>query len=35
VVLTLRLAAVSTLLLMLLGTPLAWWLARRRGAWRR
>jgi molybdate transport system permease protein len=31
VTLTLRLAAVSTLLLMLLGTPLAWWLARRRG----
>lgn len=30
--LTLRLALVSTLLLMLLGTPLAWWLANRRGA---
>ena len=29
--LTLRLALVSTLVLMLLGTPLAWWLARRRG----
>jgi len=29
--LTLRLAAVSTVLLMLLGTPLAWWLSRRRG----
>ncbi len=29
--LTLRLAFVSCVLLMLLGTPLAWWLARRRG----
>ncbi len=28
--LTLRLAAVSTLILLLLGTPLAWWLARSR-----
>jgi molybdate transport system permease protein len=28
--LTLRLAAVTTLLLLLLGTPLAWWLARTR-----
>lgn len=28
--LTLKLAAVSTLLLLLLGTPLAWWLARSR-----
>lgn len=31
---TLRLAAVSTVLLLLLGTPLAWWLARTRSAWR-
>jgi len=31
VFLTLRLAAVSTVLLMLLGTPLAWWLSRQRG----
>ena len=29
--LTLRLALVSTVILMLLGTPLAWWLSRRRG----
>lgn len=29
--LTLRLAAVSCVLLMLIGTPLAWWLSRRRG----
>jgi molybdate transport system permease protein len=32
VFLTLRLALVSTVILMLLGTPLAWWLSRRRGA---
>ncbi len=32
--LTLRLAGVTTLLLMLLGTPLAWWLARTRSRWR-
>lgn len=30
--LTLRLATVSTLVLMFLGTPLAWWLSRRRGS---
>ncbi|MEM6775102.1 MAG: molybdate ABC transporter permease subunit [Pseudomonadota bacterium] len=29
--LTLRLAAISCVLLMLIGTPLAWWLSRRRG----
>jgi molybdate transport system permease protein len=29
--LTLRLATVSTVVLMLVGTPLAWWLANRRG----
>ncbi|MEW6707764.1 MAG: molybdate ABC transporter permease subunit [Pseudomonadota bacterium] len=33
--LTLKLAGVTTLLLLLLGTPLAWWLARTRSAWRK
>jgi molybdate transport system permease protein len=32
--LTLRLAAVSTVLLLLLATPLAWWLSRTRSRWR-
>jgi len=32
--LTLRLAGVTTLLLLLIGTPLAWWLARTRSAWK-
>ena len=32
--LTLRLAAVSTVLLLVLGAPLAWWLARTRSRWR-
>ncbi len=32
--LTLRLATVTTLLLLVLGTPLAWWLARTRSAWK-
>ena len=32
--LTLRLAAVTTALLMVLGTPLAWWLARTASRWR-
>ena len=32
--LTLRLAAVSTLILLVFGTPLAWWLARSRQRWR-
>jgi molybdate transport system permease protein len=32
--LTLRLAAIVTLILALLGTPLAWWLAKTRSAWR-
>jgi molybdate transport system permease protein len=32
--LTLKLAGVSTLLLLLLGTPIAWWLARTRSAWK-
>ena len=34
VLLTLRLAAVSTFILLVLGTPLAWWLARSRSLWR-
>ena len=33
--LTLRLAATSTALLLLMGTPLAWWLATTRSRWRR
>ena len=32
--LTLRLAAVTTALLLVLGTPLAWWLARTHSRWR-
>jgi molybdate transport system permease protein len=32
--LTLRLAGVTTLLLLLLGTPIAWWLARTRSPWK-
>lgn len=32
--LTLELAALTTLLLMLVGTPLAWWLARSRAWWK-
>ena len=32
--LTLRLAGVVTLILLLLGTPIAWWLARTRGWWK-
>lgn len=31
---TLRLAVISTFILLLLGTPLAWWLARSRWRWR-
>ena len=31
--LTLKLASLSTLLLLLVGTPLAWWLARSRSRW--
>lgn len=34
VTLTLKLASVTTLILLLLGTPLAWWLARTRSAWK-
>ena len=33
--LTVRLAATTTLILFLMGTPLAWWLARTRSAWKR
>ncbi len=32
--LTLRLATVTTLLLLLFGTPVAWWLARTRSGWK-
>ncbi len=32
--LTLRLAGVSTVLLLLVGAPLAWWLARTDSRWR-
>ena len=32
--LTLRLASITTLILLLLASPLAWWLARSRSAWR-
>ena len=32
--LTLALATLVTLLLMLVGTPIAWWLARTRSAWK-
>jgi molybdate transport system permease protein len=34
IVLTLELASLTTLILLLLGTPLAWWLARTRSAWK-
>lgn len=34
VLLTVKLALVSTIILLLLGTPLAWWLARSRAAWK-
>ncbi|WP_462330798.1 molybdate ABC transporter permease subunit, partial [Thiohalocapsa halophila] len=32
--LTLRLATVTTLILFLVGTPIAWWLARTRSRWK-
>ncbi|MBT8137890.1 MAG: molybdate ABC transporter permease subunit [Gammaproteobacteria bacterium] len=32
--LTAQLAGITTVILIVLGTPLAWWLARTRGAWR-
>jgi molybdate transport system permease protein len=34
IVLTLKLASLTTLILLLVGTPLAWWLARTRSAWK-
>jgi molybdate transport system permease protein len=34
IVLTLKLAALTTLILLLVGSPLAWWLARTRSAWK-
>ena len=34
VVLTIELAALSTLVLLMIGTPLAWWLARSRAWWK-
>lgn len=34
IVLTLTLAAVTTLILLVIGTPLAWWLARSRARWK-
>lgn len=34
IVLTLKLASITTTLLLLLGTPLAWWLARSKSLWR-
>lgn len=34
VALTLKLAALTTAILLVLGTPLAWWLARTRSAWK-
>jgi molybdate transport system permease protein len=34
VVLTIKLATISTLVLLLLGTPLAWWLARSKAVWK-
>ena len=32
--LTFKVACISTALMMVLGTPLAWWLARTRSAWK-
>jgi molybdate transport system permease protein len=34
IALTLQLASVTTVLLLLLATPVAWWLAHTRSAWR-
>ena len=34
VLLTIELAAVTTVILLLLGTPLAWWLARSKARWK-
>ena len=35
ILLTLKLAAITTALLMLIATPLAWWLAQTRSRWQR
>ncbi|HEY6898886.1 MAG TPA: molybdate ABC transporter permease subunit [Rhodocyclaceae bacterium] len=35
ILLTLKLAFIVTVLLLLIGTPIAWWLARTRSAWKR
>lgn len=35
IALTLKLATTTTVLLLLVATPLAWWLAHTRSAWRR
>ncbi|TCP61557.1 molybdate transport system permease protein [Rhodovulum bhavnagarense] len=34
IALTLKLAMITTIVLLLVGTPLAWWLARSRGLWK-
>ncbi|SIO38196.1 molybdate transport system permease protein [Rhodovulum sp. ES.010] len=34
ILLTLKLAGVTTLVLLIVGTPLAWWLSRARGLWK-
>src|SRR3990170_6968020 len=34
ILLTFKLAAVVTIILLLIGTPIAWWLARTRSAWK-
>jgi len=34
ILLTLRLAAVSTIILLFIGTPIAWWLSRTRSRWK-
>ena len=34
VLLTLKLAGLTTLLMLILGTPLAWWLARSAAVWK-
>ncbi|TAM02095.1 MAG: molybdate ABC transporter permease subunit, partial [Rhodanobacter sp.] len=34
ILVTLKLAGLTTLILLLLGMPLAWWLARTRSRWR-
>ncbi|NCA73080.1 MAG: molybdate ABC transporter permease subunit, partial [Sphingobacteriia bacterium] len=34
ILLTLRLASVTTLILFIVGTPIAWWLSRTRSRWK-